>query len=205
MKINNTSSVKPLHDMVLMGIITKEFSEDELIIEEKAAEKSGDQAKMYFGEVLSMGPDSTGEKHCPGLKIGDTAFFSQFAGHHVSTRENKMVKIIRGYDIMATLDDINNITESTVNPTADRILVAAFYRDDTEDGLILEGDSAQDPTLQDLDYGKILKVGPSCKTELKPGDIVAYNTFVGESLKKNPEKNVAEYRVLNELDVLFTI
>jgi co-chaperonin GroES (HSP10) len=205
MKINSASSVKPLQDMVLTSIITKEFSEDELIIENKAAEKSGDQAKMYFGEVLSMGPDSTGENHCPGLKIGDTAFFSQFAGHHVSTRENKMVKIIRGYDIMATIEDVNNITESNIVPTADRIIVSAFYREDTEDGLILEGDSIQDPTLADLDYGVILKIGPTCKTELKIGDKIAYNTYVGECLQKTPKKDVAEYRVLNELDALFTI
>jgi co-chaperonin GroES (HSP10) len=152
-----------------------------------------------------MGPDATSKEHCPGLKDKDTVLFSQFAGHHVSTREDKFVKIIRGYDIMATLEDINNITDSNVHPAANRILVAAKYRDETDDGLILNVDEARDPALADLDYGVVLKKGPACELPIEVGQTVAYTTYVGECVQKQPEENVAEYRVLVEDDILFTI
>jgi co-chaperonin GroES (HSP10) len=96
MRLSSTGDIKPLKDMVLVSIVTKEYKDDELVLEDKDAEKSGDQAKMYFGEVLSMGPDATSKEHCPGLKDKDTVLFSQFAGHHVSTREDKFV--LFGYD-----------------------------------------------------------------------------------------------------------
>ena len=205
MKLNNTESIKPLKDMVLVNIITKDYKEGELIIDGEDAKKSGEEVKMYFGDVISMGPDAINPNQCPNLSIGDTALFSQFAGHHVSTRETKLVKIIRGYDIMATLEDINNITNSNIHPTADRLLVSVFYRDDTEDSLVLDGDELRDPTLADLDYGVVLKKGPACKTDINVGDRVAFTPYVGERVAKQPEENVAEYRVLNELDALFTL
>ncbi len=206
MQISNIENIKPLQDRVLTNLIVEQFDENELIIEDKSAEKSGDQAKMYFGEVLSMGPDSTDDDHCPGLKVGQTIFFSEFAGNHVSVIDStKLVKIIRGYDIMAIVKDIKNITKDTVTPSADRIMIAAYFRDANEDGLQLSDEGAKDPKLKDLDYGVILAVGPTCKSDLKVGDIVAYDNYVGECLERHPEEGIAEYRIMNELDAIFTL
>lgn len=205
MRINNIDKINPKQDMVLTSILTKDYAEGELIIEDKNAEKTSDEAKMYFGEVVSMGPDATNPEHCPELEVKNKVMFSEFAGHHISTKSDKFVKIVRGHDIMVVLEDINNITKDNIKPTADRIIVAAVYRDSTEEGLYLDTEESKDPSLQDLDYGIVLHVGPTCKTGLKVGETVAYNTYVGESIAKQPEKDVAEYRVLNELDVLFTV
>lgn len=204
MKLSDTCGINPMKDMVLVSIITRDYGKNELVLEEDSAEKSTDQVKMYFGEVLSMGPDATSQKHCPGLKVGDTILFSQFAGHYVSTQEDRLVKIIRGYDIMTTLENINDITKSNVHPTANRLLVAARYRDETDDGLILNDEESRDPSLADLDFGIVLKKGLACTLPIEVGQVVAYPPYVGECVKKQPEENIAEYRVIVEQDILFT-
>jgi co-chaperonin GroES (HSP10) len=203
MRLSELDGIMPIKDKVLVSIFPVSTNADGIVLYN---ERSEDQAKMYFGEVLSMGPDVALPKHCPGLKVGDKIFFSEFAGHHISTKQNKLVKIIRGYDIMTTLEDIDKIEDSNTTPTADRVLVAAKYRDDSDDGLSLNAEEARDPSLADLDYGVVLKKGPSCTDpKIEVGMTVAYAPYVGECLKKQPKEGVAEYRVLLEQDVLFTL
>ncbi len=203
MRLTSIEGIKPSTHMVLVDIIpTNEVSEDKLLIEEK--ESTPDEAKMYFGKVVSMGPEASENGNCPGLKEGETAMFSQFAGHHIAV-EGKFVKVLRGYDIMATLENINDITASNVHPAADRILVSCKYRDESDNGLVLNEVEARDPMLADLDYGVVLSKGPSCDERIEVGQTVAFTPYVGECVKKQPEENIAEYRVLSQLDVLFTI
>ena len=202
MKIKSAKDIKPLRDSVIVQV-TK-IQEDDLIISQTSTKQ---HVNMVFGEVVSTGPETNQEENCPGVACGDSVMFSEFAGQHISTESDKLEKVVRGYDIMVKLDNINEITKDNITAVSDRVIVSVFYRDETVDGIVLSEDNSKDPTLQDLDYGQIISIGASCKTDLKEGQIVAYGSgdYVGECIAKQPEKDVAEYRAINEKDILFTL
>lgn len=207
MRVNNINSLSPTNDNVITKVLVETFKDDEIISVEESGSKrhEEDKTRMYFGEVVSLGPETLKDKHCPNLNVNDKILFSEFAGHHISTNEKCMAKVIRGYDIMAILNKIKNITKDDVMPTADRLFISVFYEETTEDGLFISKEDSKDPTLKDLKYGVIIKKGPSCKSKLEVGQIVALDDYVGECVAIHPEKDIAEYRVLSENSVLFTV
>ena len=106
---------------------------------------------------------------------------------------------------MAKIDDISNLNEETIHPTSNRLLIAVKFIDQTQAGLFIPNDEAKDPRLEDLDYGVVLKTGPSCKLGYKVGDIVAYQPYAGENIRPPQSVERPALRVLIEEDVLLTI
>jgi co-chaperonin GroES (HSP10) len=200
MKLENTNRIRPTKDLVVVDIQVRD-QEDGIYLGEDEATKL--QVEMYYGKVEKMGPDARNDEHCPNLNTGDIAIFSQFAGHHIATSSGKMHKIIRGYDIMATTTNLEKINEKTLSPTADRVLIKVIHREVDESGLFLSEEDQKDPRLVDLSYGEILKKGPTSPTEFKVGDTIAYDPYVGETIRKRGSTKESELRVIRGDDILF--
>jgi co-chaperonin GroES (HSP10) len=204
MRIENVKKVKPAKENVVVRNI--ELGErDGIYI---ATEDPGDykDSPLRFSEVISVGPLAENVDQCPGVKPGDTVVHNLFAGAHIATDDvAELYKILDGYSLIAILDDIHKLNESTIKPTANRLLLAVKYMAETENGLFLSRDEAKDARLEDLAYGVILKVGPSCKLGYNVGDIVAYNPYAGETIRQAESADIPALRVLIEEDVLLTI
>jgi co-chaperonin GroES (HSP10) len=200
MVINNINSIEPKQDMVLVEVTT--LVDSELVITEDSLP---DKPAMRFAKVISMGPDVTSKEHCPGLKVGDHVSFTEFAGYHLAVDSKDIVKVIRGYDILSIITDMNNINSDTVVPTTDRLLVEELPQGVEQDGLFL-GNASADPRLASLNYGKVLSIGPSCldKTITKDS-IVAYAPYVGETIREYESEDKKGLRVVRQPDVLLTM
>lgn len=196
MRLKDTSKIQPQKDRVLVDIKTKVIDQDGLYIGE---DKSGN----YIGEVVKLGPNATEDPHCPNLKEGDLAIFSEFSGHHISTDTSIKLKVIPGYDIIATVSDQNNINEQTLTATADRVLVSVKMTDESEDGLVIDAEEAKDPKLTDLDYGVIIQTGPVAKMGLQVGQLVAYEPWCGTVVKQRAFTGDSELKLIREDDILF--
>lgn len=201
MRLENIEGIKPQKDLVVVDIRPRQLQGLYLGGNEQAAKT---KAEMYYGTVKAMGPLVDNERHCPGLNYDDIAIFSQFAGSYISTNDDKLYKIIRGYDIMATTTDLENINEKTLTPTADRILVSVVHKEVTSDGIYLDRDDARDPRLKDIDYGTVVSVGSEV-VGFAVGDEVAYDVHVGEALRERSSDDEPELRVMRIDDVLFLI
>lgn len=203
MQINDIKTIKPKKDLVIVDI-EKVNKKDELYLGDS---KGGEYKKveMYFGEVKSKGPEVTEPLNCPGLEVGDKVAFSQFAGSHIITKEIAMTKVIRGYDIMAILDDLDNISEDTITPTSDRLLVALIDEDNTpDDELYLSSSNKSDPRVSELVYAKVLRVGKSCK-DTKIGDLIAFSPYAGETIRYQLSAEKPELKSIREDDTIFSI
>lgn len=201
MRLKKIDKVTPTKDRVITRILDRKVFEDGVYLggDEDASKQN---VTMYYGEVEKIGPNSTDPEHCPGLQVGDTAVFSQFAGHHIATSDNEIHKLIRGYDIMATTTDITTIDGTVLNPTADRLLLEILCVDVDEDGIVMSDADAQDPKLADLDYGKVIKIGPTCDAGYKIGDIVAYEPYAGEVVRAQGDANTPGLKIIIEDDIL---
>lgn len=203
MKLENVRDVVPMKDGVLVNVLEATKEDGGVFLGEVKSEPT--DIKMYFGIVEKVGPDATEDVNCPGLKAGDIGFFSEFSGHHISTREKTMHKLIPAYDIMAIVTDTKELNETTVQPTADRLLVEVMFVDQDQNGIILSDKESKDPKLKDLDYGKILSIGPVSKQGLKIGQTVAYEPYSGERIRREAGVKQPELRLIRENDILFII
>ncbi|MCU0822502.1 MAG: phosphopyruvate hydratase, partial [Spirochaetes bacterium] len=126
--------------------------------------------------VLAIGPEALNEIHCPDLRLGDKVVFNQFTGSHVATEKpNELYKIMGGYSIMATLDDINNL-----EPDYKKI-----------DKLLLDLDGT--PNKAKLGANAILGVSLACaKAVAESLDMPLYRYIggVGASLLPVPMMNI---------------
>ena len=199
MRLENTENIKPTKDLVIVDIQPREKIDGLYTGED---ESTAYQIEMHYGVVKALGPEATQPLHCPNLNEGDITIFSQFAGSYIATNDDKLHKIIRGYDIMATTTDLNEINETTLNPAADRILLKVHHMDVDESGLYLSGNDQKDPRLVDLNYGEILKLGPTANG-FKVGDLIAYDPYAGETIRKRGSAQESELRVIRSDDILF--
>ena len=127
-------NIKPYGVNVLVKISLLEEEKDG-IYKGKQRKSTKTDIEYYYGEVETLGENATEKEQCPELKVGDKICFSQFAGYHVETKED-FCKVIRGHDIVAIFEDMNNITEDNVKPTGERILVKIINEDIiNEDGI----------------------------------------------------------------------
>ena len=204
MRVKNINKVKPAKDNIVIKIV--EPNDDNKLFSARISNQDDKNAEFSFGEVLAIGPTANDVEHCPNVATGDNVVFNRFAGAHIATDDvNELYKIMGGYSIMAKIDNINNLNSDTVTPTSNRLLIKVKYKDQDDSGLILLADAASDPRLEDLDYGTIVKVGPSCKLGYKVNDIVAYNPYAGENIRNAISADIPALRVLIEEDVLLTI
>lgn len=203
MKLKNVKSVKPLQKGVLVDVHSVSKVVDGIFTGE--SEFNPTDIKMYFGTVEKVGPGSTEKDACPGLKEGDIGFFSEFSGYHIATDEKSMKKLIPAYDIMAIVKNTKELNKDTITPTSDRVLVEVKFLDQDEGGVILSDADAKDPKLKDLDYGTVITNGPSTKGLVKENQVVAYDPYSGEIIRKAAGISVPELRLIREDDILFII
>jgi len=200
MKIKDTSKIEPQKDLVLVNV-QNSVEKDGVYLGQK--KNTPENIIMYLGEVEKLGPSATLDINCPGLQIGDIAMFSQFSGHHIATDNDKSLKVIPGYDITAIVSDPENISETTLTPTSDRLLVTVKMTDESEDGLILSKEESRDPRLTDLDYAIILQTGKSTKLGYRVGQLVAYEPWCGVVAKERRFTGDSELKLIREDDILF--
>lgn len=200
MRLKTAEQIRPTKDLVVVEIQSKE-DEDELYIGEEEANPF--QVEMYYGVVEHLGPETRDDLHCPNLNKGDIVIFSQFAGSYIATNDDKLYKVIRGYDIMATTTILTRINEDALTPTADRVLVKVHDKSVDESGLYLSTEEQKDSRLVDLNYGEIIKVGPTVPDTFKQGDLVAYDSYSGEAIRRRGSSEEPELRVIRSPDILF--
>lgn len=203
MRVDDIKKVKPSKDNVVTRKLEQE-KEGGLFF--ATTIKDVKNTELSYAEVLAVGPTATRPDICPGLEVGNSVVYNSFAGSHIATNELKeLYKVMSGYSIMAILDDINNLNESTIHPTCNRLLLAEKFVDETNSGIFISAADAKDPRLEDLDYGTVIKIGPSCKLGYKVGDIVAYNPYAGERIRQAESVDKPALRVLIEEDALLSI
>jgi len=203
MVVNDIKKVRPSKENIVTKAITQE-NDGVLFLGTPA--KSDKDAELSFSEVVSIGPMATQPEQCPGLEVGDKIVHNKFAGSYIATKElDELYKVMGGYSVMAILEDINNINESTIHPTSNRILVAVKFLDETDDGLFIPTEEASNKQLEDLSYGTVIKIGPSCKLGYKVGEIAAYPPYAGETVRLGRSSKEPTLRVLIEEDILLSI
>ena len=200
MRLENMNGVRPQKDLVVVNVQPRETTGLYLGGEEQATKE---RVEMYYGVVEALGPLATEVKHCPNLNINDIAIFSQFAGSYIATNDDKLHKIIRGYDIMATTTNLESIDELTVTPTADRLLIVVLKQDVTAEGLFLTEEDSRDPRLSDIKYGVVIKLGPSTNGGVEVHDTIAFDLHVGETIRYGTSDDTPELKVIREDDILF--
>lgn len=204
MRVTDIKKVKPAKDNVVVKTI--ELDADNKLFFAKTKNKDPKNAELAYGEVLAVGPTANKAEYCPGVEAGSKVTFNRFAGAHIATNElSELYKIMDGYSILAVLDNLDNLNEESIHPSANRLLLAVKYVDQDDNGVFLAGTDAKDPALEDLDYGTVIRVGPSCKLGYKVGDIVAYHPYSGENVREAQSVDKPALRVLIEEEVLLTI
>ena len=201
MRISDITKVNPAKDTVVIEMLNLEATADGLIEITKSGEE---QLAIRFGKVLSTGPDVQLPTSCQGLKPEDIGIFTEFAGHHLSSKDG-FYKVVRGYDIIGITTNISDMSEINVTPTANRLMVKELQKAQDEDGIdLVEG--GNDPRLADLYFGEIISVGPSMQNKgLSPGMIVAYATYVGEEIRAYESDTRPALKIIVEEDILLTI
>lgn len=204
MRVNDITKVKPAKDFVVVQNI--ELDKNNELYFAKSSKPDPKNTELSFGKVLATGPTTGTPDSCPGIEPENIVVYNRYAGSHIATKQpNEIYKVMIGYSIMARIDDINNLNEETIHPSANRLLLAVKFVDQDESGIFLDANDAKDPRLEDIDYGTVIKVGPSCKLGYKIGDIVAYNPYSGENIRPPGTADKPALRVLIEEDVLLTI
>jgi len=196
----DTNNIKPAKDSVIIELLKLEDVYDELITTEASNEED---VAVRYGNVLSIGPEVDSNTHCENLKVNDTVLFTEFAGYYITSDEDRIFKVIRGYDIIGKVMSITDISNSNFIPTSDRILVEEIETDSTSNEVIIE---TSNPAMGDLLYGKIIKVGDSVQNDkLKEGLLVAYPTYVGTVVRHYESDKLKILKIVVENDILFTI
>jgi co-chaperonin GroES (HSP10) len=204
MRVNDIKRVKPAKENIVVKTI--ELDKDNKLFFAKSKKQDPRNTELSYGEVIAVGPNAGDPGQCPEITIGDKIVVNRYAGSHIATNElSEIYKVMVGYNVMAKLDDINNIDVDTTSPSSNRVLIAVKLVDATDGELYIPAEEASNPQLEDLDYGVIVKIGPSCKLGYKVGDIVAYNPYSGENVRAAESIDKPALRVLIEEDVLLTI
>ena len=202
MVIRDYKKIEPVADMVLVELIRLDEIIDGIITE---TESTAENVAIRYGKVIAMGGLVDSHPHCKGLKVGEIVVFTQFAGYFIATKEQVMIKLIRGHDIIGKYENEDAMKETKLIPTADRLLIEEYDADEGSD--LIMSTSMRDPRLTDLSYGKIISIGPSVKNkDFKENMIVAYASYVGtvvrekESEEDKPLKTIVEFDILMMVD-----
>lgn len=197
----DAKNIVPQRNSVIVKITKLQETFDELVTPDVSDEQN---IAVRFGEVISTGPDATSLEQCPGLKKGDIAIFTEFAGYFIATGDNNLYKVLHGSDIIGKYMSEKDIEkrESAI-PTGNRVLVSVEDLTKGDDGLIMD---AKDPRLADLIYGKVIKVNDLINNlKLKKGQTVAFAPYAGTSLRNYESEEKKELRIVVEEDILFTV
>ena len=153
--------------------------------------------EFFIGKIIKFGNKAKDANQCPELEVGKYAYFNQFGGYTIPTKDSYS-KILPGYNIVAISNDMN-MDVNTITPTNDRLLVEMIKEEDTVEGVYI-GKSG-DPRELNISLGKVISCGLNAD-KYKKGDIIAVDPYCGNPIIKD---TVKEIRTINSADVLFTI
>lgn len=196
------ANVAPTSDMVIIKLLNLDDVYEDLITIEQSNEL---EIAMRHGEVLAIGPDVDSPENCKDLKLQDKVTFSEFAGYYIATKDKEnLYKAIRGHDIIGKhMKDDDILNTDALIPTGNRVLVEVIDITKEQEDIII---TTSDPKLQDLVYGKILKLNASLnKLNLTVGQKVAFATYVGSSVRNYESEEKKALKVIVENDILFTL
>ncbi len=197
------NKVVPTKDLVVVKLLNLNQIQDDLLLQDQSSETN---ITVRHGEVISMGPNATLPEHCNGLKIGDHAAFTEFAGHYIASSDSQnLYKIIRGYDIIGITMKSNDdtIDVDSLTPTGNRFLVEIEDLTQTDDGLVI---NTSDPRIAELEYGKISRVSNlESKLNLTVGQLVAFPIYAGTTIRHYESEDKKALKVIVEEDILFTV
>lgn len=195
MNISDVSKVNPKRDQILVEIVKVLENKDGIYL---GSTTGANEISLYKGIIRRVGPK------VQELKVGQNVLFSEFAGYHVAIKDTGLFKIMDAFSVLATLEDNEEINDSNVTPTEDRVLVKVQSSLVDENGIILTGKAAQDPRLIDLSYATVLKTGLKA-TDTNIGETIAYEPPCGETVRPNISQKQPELKLLREVDILLNV
>ena len=164
-----------------------------------ARQSTKTEIEYYYGKAIELGDEANSKEQCPELVEGDGVVFSQFAGYHVKT-DDGFCKVVRGHDIVAILDDMENINEETIRPTGDRLLVEIINESVVDaDGIF--NDSKPDPRELATQKGRVIACAEGAD-QFEVGTIVAFEPYGGNLIVNEPGKKL---KTVNSFDILFSV
>ena len=184
--------IKKLPKVTESGIITgqtNEFSSTRLDIDN------------YIGEVIDFGDEQAVHKHSPGLKKGEFAMFSQYAGYHIPTGRDTFAKVIHSHDIHCKVQEPMKFNKEQVTPTGERLLLEVMPPEETTESGIIIGEAEKDPRELDTEKCIVRGVGPQAK-EFKVDDVVFIPAYVGNNVVLD---DGTELKTVNYNDILFMV
>jgi len=155
--------------------------------------------EYYYGKALKFGPAAKGEEQCPELNENTNIIFSQFAGFATAS-DDAYCKVVRGSDIVAIVtSNFDDMTEKTIKPTGERILVKIIGENLIENGIYDSTDN--DPRETVTQKGEIISCAKNADQYPK-GTIVAFEPYCGNLIVN--ESNL-KLKTVQSFDILYTI
>jgi co-chaperonin GroES (HSP10) len=197
----DVKAIVPLKDRVVVRLLKVEEVYDGLVLQ---AESDKEHIAIRYGEVVAIGPDADSHGNCPGLVTGDYVVFTQYAGSFLPTDDNEnLYKLVKGYDIIGKTDKMDNVNSNNFEPTSNRLLVEVVDLEKEDGGIVTNG--AKDPRLAELNFGRILATGPEATENLKEGQLIAFDPYVGTVIRAYQSDEEPELRIIVDFDAVLTI
>jgi co-chaperonin GroES (HSP10) len=193
-------NIKPKNEHVLVEVSLEELEETSGVIASAVTLATKTNIEFYYGVVLGLGNEKAMQEYCPNLRVNDKVVFSQFAGYHLDTPE-RFCKIVTAYDIVAKFDDIKNMNEHTIHPTADRLLVKIVHENLSADGIyVSEESNAREAATQ---KAVVISCGPKVKEFLPAGTVILFDPYAGNLIVNKDYHN--QLKTIRFEDILCTL
>jgi co-chaperonin GroES (HSP10) len=161
------------------------------------AQMTKTKAEFYFGTVIKLGKDAASKEQCSELKEGIGVVISQMAGYTIPTKKS-YCKVVRGYDVVAIVEDLDNINMNNIKPTGDRVLVQIIEESSiTSDGVYVG--SKEDPREALIQRGRVISCAENA-IQYKEGSIVAFDPYCGNLIYNEGDVLL---KTVNGFDILF--
>jgi co-chaperonin GroES (HSP10) len=155
--------------------------------------------EYYYGKALSLGPKAKDPEQCVEVEVNKNIVFSQFAGFATETKDG-YCKVIRSSDIVAIVNsNFEDMTEKTIEPTGERILVKIIGEGLVQDGIY--DDTSDDPREAITQKGIVIKCAKNAQ-KYKPGTIVAFEPYCGNLIVNEHDLKL---KTVNSFDILYSV
>jgi len=187
------------HNMNVLAEVTILPTEQDGVIVGDASEGTPVDAEFYYGKALKVGENANDKDQCPEVKEGMGIIWNQFAGVHVKT-DDGYCKVLRGHNIVAIAEDLENMNEETIKPTGDRILVRIIGEGLVDEDGVYD-DTNDDPREKATQQGVVISCAENA-TQIEPGTIICFDPYCGNLIINEANKKL---KTINSFDVLFSL